>query len=60
MYRDYNLYTPIPVDITYTVSMISKVPGDIDRIISNFILFFNKDVFVSHKHPKFPNLKFSS
>ena len=60
MTRNYNLYTPVPIDINYDVSIMSKYPGDIDRIMSNFIVFFNKDVFVSCTHPKFTNLKYSS
>lgn len=56
----YDLYTPVPVDIEYTVSIISKYPGDIDMIISNFIPFFNSDLFVTCVHPKFRKLTFSS
>jgi hypothetical protein len=29
-YRKYDLLTPIPVDISYDVSIISKYPSDID------------------------------
>jgi hypothetical protein len=43
---DYNLYTPVPIDITYEVSIISKYQEHIDRAISNFIPFFNKDLYV--------------
>lgn len=28
--RSYDLLTPIPVDITYNVSIIAKYPSDID------------------------------
>ena len=32
--RNYNLYTPVPVDISYDVTVMSKFPGDIDKIMS--------------------------
>ena len=51
-----NLYTPVPIDITYQVTIVSKRQGDIDRAISNFIPFFNKDAFVRYNHPKFEGL----
>lgn len=53
---NYNLYTPVPIDITYQVSIISKRQGDIDKALSNFIPFFNKDAFVRFKHPKFDEM----
>jgi hypothetical protein len=43
---DYNLYTPVPIDISYEVTIISKYQEHIDRAISNFIPFFNKDLYV--------------
>lgn len=53
---NYNLFTPVPIDINYSVSIVSKRQGDIDKALSNFIPFFNKDVFVRFKHPKFEGL----
>ena len=43
---DYNLLSPVPIDIEYTVSVMSKYQSDIDMCFSNFIPFFNKDLFV--------------
>lgn len=57
---DYNLYTPIPIDITYEVTIVSKYQEHIDRAISNFIPFFNKDLYVRCQHPKFNNLCFTN
>lgn len=57
---NYNLITPNPVSINYTVTIISKDQGMNDLILSNFIPFFNKDLFVSSVHPKFLNLKYNS
>lgn len=56
----YDLYTPVPIDIDYSVSMISKYPGDIDMILGNFAIFFNSDLFVTSIHPKFKNLRYNS
>jgi len=53
---NYNLFTPVPIDITYKVSIVSKRQGDIDKALSNFIPFFNKDAFVRFAHPKFEGL----
>lgn len=50
---NYNLLTPIPIDITYDVIVISKYPADIDMIASNFMVFFNNDLYVSQEHPKY-------
>ena len=58
--RNYNLYTPVPIDITYDVYFVAKFPGDIDKIISNFIAFFNADLFVSCIHPKYNGIKFNN
>ena len=53
---NYNLYTPVPIDITFQVTIVSKRQGDIDKALSNFIPFFNKDAFVRYQHPKFKGL----
>lgn len=57
---DYNLFTPIPIDIDYTVTIASKYKSDLDMIISNFIPFFNKSVFVRSPHPKFQDVMITS
>lgn len=51
--RNYNLLTPIPIDISYDVCIMSKTPSDIDQIASNFMVFFNSDIYVSCVHPKY-------
>jgi len=56
----YDLYTPTPIDISYTVTILTKYPSDNDMIMSNFIPFFNSDLFVSCQHPKFTNLRFDN
>lgn len=56
----YDLLTPVPIDISYSVTIVSKYPLDIDMILSNFIPFFNGDLFVTYEHPKFTNLKYNS
>jgi hypothetical protein len=57
---DYNLYTPVPIDISYEVTIISKYQEHIDRAISNFIPFFNKDLYVRCRHPKINGLFFTN
>ena len=59
-YRKYQLMTPIPVDIEYEVTLISKYPGDIDKIASNFMVFFNSDIYVSCEHPKYQGIKMNN
>lgn len=58
--RNENLLTPIPIDINYEVSIIAKYPSDIDQIASNFMIFFNNNVFVSCVHPKFAGIKMNN
>lgn len=50
-YRKYHLMSPIPIDITYDVTLMAKYPSDIDKIASNFMMFFNSDIYVSCEHP---------
>ena len=57
---NYNLLTPIPIDIHYEVAVISKYPADAEMVMSNFIPFFNQDIYVSSIHPKFKNIKTNS
>lgn len=55
--RLYQLMAPVPVDINYEVSVMSKYQADIDKIASNFMVFFNSDLFVSCEHPKYEGIK---
>lgn len=55
--RSYDLLTPVPIDISYTVTVVAKYPQDVDQIASNFIVFFNNDAFVSCVHPKYEGIK---
>jgi hypothetical protein len=57
---NYNLLTPHPITISYTVTILSKDQATNDMIVSNFISFFNQDLFVSCIHPKFNNVKYNS
>lgn len=59
-YRKYDLLTPIPIDITYDVHVIAKYPSDIDQIASNFMVFFNPDVYVTCIHPKYDGIKLNN
>lgn len=58
--RSENLLTPVPIDINYEVSIIAKYPSDIDQIASNFMVFFNNDIFVSCTHPKYDGIKMNN
>lgn len=51
--RNYQLLTPVPIDISYTVNVIAKYPEDIDKIASNFLVMFNNDIYVTCEHPKY-------
>ncbi len=55
--RYYHLMAPVPVDINYEVTVMSKYQADIDKIASNFMVFFNSDIFVSCEHPKYEGVK---
>ena len=57
---DYNLLAPVPIDISYSVTIMSKYQSDIDMCMSNFIPFFNKDLFVRCEHPKFEDIEYTS
>lgn len=52
---DPNVMTPQPINITYTVAAITKYPKDMDEILTNFLVFFNQDVYVRTSHPKLPD-----
>ena len=57
---DYNMVTPNPINVSYKVTIFAKYQSDIDLILSNWIPFFNNDVWVSVKHYKYTDLKFYS
>lgn len=57
---NFNLLAPNPINIDYSLSIISNLESDIDLIIGNFIPFFNSDLFVTCKHPKFSGLTYNS
>lgn len=59
-HRKYDLLTPIPIDISYDVSIIAKYASDIDQIASNFMVFFNPDVYVTCVHPKYEGIKLNN
>ena len=42
----------IPINIRFTLSGIAVYEDDIDQIVSNFVVFFKPDIFISWKHPK--------
>lgn len=56
---DPNTKPPTPVVMEFTVSAFSKYPEELDMILTNFIPFFNKDVFVVTPHPKLEGRKLS-
>lgn len=49
---DPNTMSPVPINVEYKVSFITKYPTDMDMLLSNFIPFFHKDVYVTSPHPK--------
>jgi len=57
---NYDIYTPVPIDISYSVTIVSKYQDHIDRCVSNFIPFFNKDLFVRCEHPKFEGIEYTN
>jgi len=59
-YRNLELMTPVPIDISYDVVVMAKYPSDIDKIASNFMVFFNNDIFVSCEHPKYKGVKMNN
>ena len=58
--RLYQFLTPVPIDINYDVSVIAKYQADIDKIASNFMVFFNSNIFVSQEHPKYEGVKLNN
>ena len=49
---DPNTITPVPIDLIYTLTFITKYPDDMDMLISNLVPFFHRDVYVTSPHPK--------
>ena len=49
---DPNMRPPTPINITFDVKGFTKYPEQCDMIVSNFVPFFNKDVYVVSPHPK--------
>ena len=57
---NYDLYTPNPINIDYKVTIYTKYISDLDMILSNFMIFFNSDIYVSSIHPKYTDLRYNS
>ena len=57
---NYDLYTPTPIDLQFKVCLVSRWLSDIDMMLGQILPFFNTDVYVSHRHPKYSNVKYSS
>ena len=57
---NYDLFTPNPINIEYKVTVYAKYTADIDMIISNFLVFFNNDIYVSSIHPKYKDMRYYS
>ena len=57
---NFNLLAPNPVNIDYSLTIVSNFASDNDLIMGNFIPFFNSDLFVTSKHPKFAGLTYNS
>lgn len=47
--------TPVPMNIEYEMSIVTKYQEDLDQIICNFIPFSNPDFYVVWRHPKEPS-----
>lgn len=58
--RNENLLTPVPIDISYDVVVMAKYPSDIDQIASNFMVFFNSDIYVTCIHPKYDGIRMNN
>lgn len=49
---NYNMFAGVPIDVSYSMSVITKYQEDMDQIYSNFAVFFNPDIYVVWPHPK--------
>lgn len=52
--------TPVPVNISYSIDIITKYQEDQDQILCNFIPFFNPDIFIVWPNPKIPTKNIKS
>ena len=52
---DHNKRRGVPVNIEFEVSAVTKYQADLDQILTNFIPFFTPAVYVTWKHPKYPD-----
>ena len=59
-YTQHEKMRGIPMNITFTISAITRYDSDLDQIMQNFIPFFKPDVFVSWKHPRYSNIELKS
>jgi len=59
---DYDLLknTAVPINISYALEIIGKFQEDVDQIISNFVPFFNPDIYIVVPHPISSSLKLKS
>ena len=57
---NYDILTPVPIDIQYKVTIASKYQDHVDRCVGNFIPFFNKDLYVRSIHPKFEDVEYTN
>lgn len=48
---DLRLNTAVPLNLTFTLSALTKYQEDMDQILCNFIPFFNPDLYVSYPAP---------
>lgn len=48
---DYLENTPVPINITYNVTVYTKYTQDMEQILSNWIVFFNPDVYIVIPNP---------
>ena len=58
--RNYNYLAPVPINISYELVVMAKYQADIAKIASNFMVFFNNDIYVSCEHPKFEGVKMNN
>ena len=52
--------TPIPINITFSMSILCRYMSDLDQIVSNFVPFMNPEIYVAWKHPKTPSTTLTS
>lgn len=43
--------TPVPINIGYSVTIITKFQEDMDQLIGNWAVWFNPDIYVVTPHP---------